>query len=111
MTPSSPNSILALKAIRVSGGTAVVVNDQEMLAAIPLLAQKSGIYAEPAGVAALAGLKKLVKERKISKSDRVLVIISGSGLKDPNSPLSLKGSYFPQIEPSLSDFKKTLRGQ
>jgi threonine synthase len=107
----TPNSNLALKAIRVSGGTAVVVTDQEMLAAIPLLAQKSGIYAEPAGVAALAGVKKLVKERKISKSDRVLVIISGSGLKDPNSPLSLKGSYFPQIEPSLSDLKKTLRGQ
>jgi threonine synthase len=62
-------------------------------------------------VAAFAGLKKLVKERKVSKSDRVLVIISGSGLKDPNSFLSLKGSCFPQIEPSFSDFEKNLRGQ
>jgi threonine synthase len=107
----TPNSILALKAIRASKGTAVTVTDGEMLRSIPLLAQKGGIYAEPAGVAALAGLKKLVKERKGGKSDRVLVIISGSGLKDPNSSLSLKGSCFPQIEPSLSDFEKTLRSQ
>jgi threonine synthase len=55
----------------------------------PLLALKGGTYAELAGVAALAGLKKLVKERKVSQNDRVLAIISGSGLKDSNSSLSL----------------------
>jgi threonine synthase len=80
---TTPNSILALKAIRASRGTAVTVTDEEMLSAIPLLAQKGGIYTKPAGVAALAGLKKLVKERKVSKSDRVLVIISGSGRETP----------------------------
>jgi len=106
----TPNSILALKAIRASKGTAVTVTDEEMLSSIPLLAQKAGIYAEPAGAAALAGLKKLVKERKVHRSGRVLVIISGSGQKDPNSCLSLKDSYFPQIEPSVSDFEKTLLG-
>lgn len=107
----TPNSILALKAIRTSKGTAFTVTAEEMPGSISLLAQKGGIYAEPAGVAALAGLKKLVKERKVSKSDRVLVVISGSGLEDPNSSLSLKGSCFPQIEPSFPDFKKNLGGQ
>jgi hypothetical protein len=55
--------------------------------------------------------KKLVEEGKVRKNDRVLVIISGSGLKDPNSSLSLKSSCFPQIEPYISDFEKHLRGQ
>jgi threonine synthase len=107
----TPNSILALNAIRASKGTAIAVSDEEMVSSIPLLAQKAGIYAEPAGVAALAGLKKLVKERKVKKSDRVLVIISGSGLKDSNSSLSLKDSCFPHIEPSLFELERALRGK
>ena len=105
----TPNSILALKAIRASKGTAVTVTDEEMLAAILLLAQKAGIYAEPAGAAALAGVKKMVQKGAVKKSDRVLVLISGSGLKDPNSSLPVQDFPFPLIEPSLSELEKTLR--
>jgi threonine synthase len=104
----TPNSILALKAIRASKGTAITVTDEEMLGWIPLLAQKAGIYAEPAGVAALAGLKKLVQERKMMKNDRVLVILSGSGWKDPASSVALKDWEFPRIDPSLSELEEAL---
>jgi threonine synthase len=104
----TPNSILALKAIRASKGTAVTVTDEEMLAAILLLAQKAGMYAELAGAAALAGLKKMVQKGVVTKSDRVLLLISGSGLKDSNSSLSLRDSTFPLIEPSLLELERTL---
>jgi len=105
----TPNSILALRAIRASKGAAIAVTDEEMLAAISLLARKAGIYAEPAAAAALAGLKKLVKERRVDKNDRVLVIISGGGRKDPHSSLSLKDPCFPHVEPSLFELEKALR--
>jgi threonine synthase len=103
----TPNSILALKAIRASKGTAITVTDEEMLNSIPILARKAGICAEPAGVAALAGLMKLVQEKKIKEDDRVLVILSGSGWKDRTS-ISLQDSRFPQINPSLSEMEEAL---
>jgi threonine synthase len=73
----------------------------------PLLARKAGICAEPAAAAALAGLEKLVQRGDIKKDDRVLVIISGSGLKDPNSSLSVRSSSFPLIDPSLLELVRT----
>mgnify|MGYP000283039871 CR=1 FL=1 len=105
----TPNSILALRAIRASEGTAVAVADEEMLAALPLLARKAGLYAEPAAAAALAGLKKLVGQRKVRRSERVLLMISGSGLKDPSSSLPAKDLSFPLIDPSLSELERTIR--
>jgi threonine synthase len=104
----TPNSILALKAIRASKGTAITVTDEEMLSSIPILAQKAGICAEPAGVAALAGLMKLVQEKKIKEDDRVLLILSGSGWKDRASFIALQDSRFPQINPSLSEMEEAL---
>jgi threonine synthase len=105
----TPNSILSLRAIRASKGAAVAVTDEEMLASIPLLARKAGIYAEPAAAAAAAGLLKMLQRGTVDRKDRVLVIISGSGLKDPNSSLSLKGFSFPLIEPSLTGLERALR--
>jgi len=63
----------------------------------------------PAGAAALAGVKKMVQKGAVKKSERVLVLISGSGLKDPNSSLPVQDFPFPLIEPSLSELEKTLR--
>ena len=97
----TPNSVLALEAIRKTHGTAVAVSDEELLGAIPLLARKTGIYAEPSGAAALAGLIRLLREGKIDKKEKVLLLISGSGLKDPLSVRSLEGLDVPEIEPSL----------
>jgi len=68
----------------------------------------AGIYAEPAGVVALAALMKMVQEKKIGGSDRVPVILSGSGWKDRASFISLKDSRFPQINPSLSEMEEAL---
>jgi threonine synthase len=88
--------------------TGLMVTDEEMLSSIPILARKAGICAEPAGVAELTGLMKLVQEKKIKEDDRVLVTLSGNGGKDRASFISLQNSRFPQINPSLSEKEEAL---
>jgi len=72
---------LAIKALNESNGIALTVSDSEIFAAELQLAKLEGIFAEPASSATIAVLKKLVKERKISNSDSVVCLITGSGLK------------------------------
>lgn len=74
--------IKAIKAIKQTGGQFMTVTDDEILAAIPLLAQQSGVFTEPAGSAAYAGLLKLAKTGEIHPDERIVVLITGSGLKD-----------------------------
>ena len=53
------NGIKALRAVRESGGCMLDVTDEEILAAMKLLAQRTGIFGEPAGVAGFAGILKM----------------------------------------------------
>lgn len=76
------DQVKALKAARESGGRFVAVSDQEILFAISLLAKSAGIFAEPAGAAALAGLKKLAEQGVCGQQDRAVVMVTGHGLKD-----------------------------
>lgn len=76
---------IALKYIRESDGFAIEVNDGEILAAIPYLARRAGVFAEPAAACAVAALRKAAGERLIPKSAGVLCLISGNGLKDIKS--------------------------
>ncbi|HXG36897.1 MAG TPA: threonine synthase, partial [Dehalococcoidia bacterium] len=69
-----------------SGGVIEAVEDAEILEAYRLLAQEEGIFAEPASAAALAGLLKLSSRLDISRLT-VVCIITGSGLKDPETAL------------------------
>ena len=71
----------ALQALRDSGGSACVVSDADMLAAKKMLARREGIYAELSAAAPLAGLIKMA--RKMPKSSKIALIITGHGLKDP----------------------------
>ncbi|MGB9729642.1 MAG: pyridoxal-phosphate dependent enzyme [Thermoprotei archaeon] len=73
---------LAIDAVRKSGGRFLVVSEHEVIDAIKLLARSEGIYAEPAAACALAGLKRLYDEKIIDKDERVVYIVTGSGLKD-----------------------------
>ncbi len=72
----------AIHAIRASNGTMIVVTDEEILQAQQLAARLGGVFGEPAGVAGMAGLKNAVASGVISSSSSVLVVITGSGLKD-----------------------------
>jgi threonine synthase len=72
----------AMAAVVESGGAYVAVSDAEILAAIPALARGCGVFAEPAGAAAYAGLQTAIDQGHIHADDRVVVINTGNGLKD-----------------------------
>jgi len=70
-----------------SGGTIAAVTDTEILSAQIRLAGSEGLFAEPASTAPLALLFRLVRERKIAKDSTTVVVLTGSGLKDPDVAL------------------------
>ncbi len=72
----------ALNAAAASKGTFVTVPDEKILESLSLLARTQGVFAEPSGAAALAGVKKLVRDGWLKKDAKVAVIVTGSGLKD-----------------------------
>jgi threonine synthase len=73
----------ALKAIRESKGTAETVTDREILEAQKMLAKYEGLFVEPASASSIAGLKKLIKFGEIDKSEVIVCVATGHGLKDP----------------------------
>jgi len=79
----------ALRAIRESNGTAEMVTDEEILDAQKLLAQKEGLFVEPASASSIAGLKKLIQLGVIDKDEHVVCVTTGHGLKDPDTAIKL----------------------
>jgi threonine synthase len=77
----------ATKAIRASHGAMLAVSDDEILAAMRLLAHEAAVFAEPAGATALAGLKKAVQLGIVAANTSALVANTGNGLKDVGSAL------------------------
>jgi threonine synthase len=73
----------AVEAIRATGGDAVAVTENEILDSVKLLARNEGIFAEPASASTIAGLRRLVDSGVVSRSDTVVTLITGIGLKDP----------------------------
>ncbi|MEM2546600.1 MAG: threonine synthase [Candidatus Bathyarchaeia archaeon] len=72
---------LALKAIKESQGIAITVSDDEIFSAEQEIAKLEGVFAEPASAATYAALKKLVNQHVIDKKDKIVCLITGSGLK------------------------------
>jgi len=70
-----------------SGGMIAAVTDTEILSAQVQLASSEGLFAEPASAAPLALLFRLVREGKIAKDALTVVVLTGSGLKDPDAAL------------------------
>ncbi|MDO5851949.1 MAG: threonine synthase [Methanobacteriaceae archaeon] len=81
------SSTKAMRAIQESNGTAETVTDDEILDAQKYLARTEGIGVEPASAASIAGLKKLVENGEIDKNERVVCIVTGHLLKDPNTAI------------------------
>jgi len=79
------NAVKALNAIRTSGGTAETVTDQEILNAQKMLAVKEGIGVEPASAASVAGLIKLKSMGVVEDDERVVCVVTGHLLKDPET--------------------------
>ena len=85
------NGDKALAAIRESNGITVNVSDGEILGAMRLLGKTSGIFGEPAGVAATAGLAKAAEKGLVPRDALVVSIVTGNGLKDVASAQKAAG--------------------
>jgi threonine synthase len=97
--------IKALAAVSETNGVYIAVSDTQILAAIPALAQACGVFAEPAGAAAYAGLQKAVAENLVGPADRIVVINTGNGLKDIRGAMqSLRVKPY-LIRPKIEDVK------
>ncbi|SCL76290.1 Threonine synthase [Methanoculleus chikugoensis] len=79
------NAEKALVAIRATGGTAASVTDEEILAMQRDLARKEGIGVEPASAASVAGIRKLAELGLIDKDERIVCVVTGHLLKDPET--------------------------
>jgi threonine synthase len=101
--------IKALRAVRETGGAYVRVDDEEILAAIPALAQGCGVFAEPAAAAAYAGLVKAVEQELVGSDERIVVLSTGSGLKDVASAMKAVKEQPAIVEPTLDAVKRALR--
>jgi threonine synthase len=97
----------ALRAIRETEGIATSVNEEEILDAISLLAEKEGLLAEPAASLTIAALRKLIEQREISKESTIVCFVTGSGLKDPRilKELALRKSNLGELIEELSGGK------
>ncbi len=100
------DGVRAVRAARQTGGSYLLVSDAEILQAIAALG-KVGIFAEPAGATAYAGLQKAVAQKLIAADDLVLVLNTGSGLKDVRAAMQAAPEA-PIIEPRLEAVKKLL---
>jgi threonine synthase len=72
----------AIRAIRESGGCGVKVSDELIIASIGQLARSTGVFVEPAGAAPFAGFLKLCESGAVKPDERVLLMLTGNGLKD-----------------------------
>ena len=100
------DGVRAVRAAAQTNGTYVTVKDEEIISAIAELGAQ-GVFPEPAGAAAYAGLVKAASLGVVGGDDPVLVINTGSGLKDVRAALQAVQSA-PIIEPTLEAVKKLL---
>lgn len=81
----------ALRAVRASGGAFVTVSDDAILGAVASLAREAAVFAEPAGAAALAGLEQALDKGLVKRDELVVLINTGSGLKDVQAAIDVTG--------------------
>jgi threonine synthase len=79
--PKAIGDFLILDAIRASGGTAISVTDEELLAATGEIGAAEGIFCAPEGAACLPALRKLLADDAVKINDRVVLFNTGAGVK------------------------------
>ena len=100
------DGVYALELARRTGGSIDSVSDDEIRAGIRLLAETTGIFTETAGGVTTAVLAKLAEAGAISDSERVVLIITGEGLKTLDAVR--EGFEMDEIEPSVEAFQATV---
>jgi threonine synthase len=104
------DAVKALRAVRASGGAYVTVSDEEIMAAQLPLARRGATFAEPAGSAAYAGALAAAAQGLIGAQETVVVINTGSGLKDIGAVMAVTGAPT-VIRPELDAVREALAGR
>jgi len=79
--PKAIGDFLIIDALRASGGTAIAVTDDELIAATKEIGAAEGIFCAPEGAACLPALKKMMKDGSVKPDERVVLFNTGSGVK------------------------------
>ena len=101
------NAAKALRAVKETGGAFASVTDDEITSAQRRLAQEEGLFVEPASATPLAGLKKLVDAGTIARTESVVLVATGNGLKDPDAGLRLAPAPV-RVAPTLAALRKVI---
>ena len=99
----------AIEAAKDSNGFIDTVTDEEIIEAYRLIHQKEGIACEPASASSVAGLLKSAKLNKIRPESTVVCVLTGNGLKDPDSAMKFSKSELIEVEPSINEIDKLLQ--
>jgi len=97
----------ALQAVRETNGVFVAIPDDQIIASIPRFAQLSGVFAEPSAAIVYAGAQKAVQSGWIQSDDRVVLLSTGSGLKDvKRAQQSVSGGM--RVQPTMEAVRRAL---
>ncbi len=109
--PFPPSGNRVLKLLRKLDGTAIAIPDEETTAAQRDLARMEGVCAEPAGAIALAGLRRLIDLGRVNKKERIVLIVSGFGFRDPGDADKLIDRpatvHIKDLESLIADYQRT----
>jgi len=99
----------AVDASQESRGFIDMVTDDEILEAYKLLAATEGVFAEPASAASVAGLRKAVADGRVPKGSKVVCVLTGHGLKDPDTAIKTGGQVI-ETEATVPAVEKVIFG-
>ncbi len=98
----------AHKAVEESGGWFGEFTDEEILAAQRLLAEKEGVFCEPASATSVAGALRDVRKGRIPEGSSIVCTLTGHGLKDPDTAIKQSAAPVLSIEAELEAVKRAI---
>ncbi len=103
------DGIKALRALRQSNGDAVITSDHDIMKAQKKIARQMGIFCEPSAAAAFAGFLKYNKDNILKKNTHVLILLTGSGMKDlATAEKIVKSDRLINFDPEKNDIEEKL---
>jgi len=93
---------------KISGGWFDECTDEEILAAQKLLAEKEGVFCEPASAISIAGLMRDINSGKIPEGSKIVCTLTGHGLKDPDTAIKQSSTPMVTVDATLDAVKKAI---
>ena len=97
-----------LRAQKESGGWFAAFTDEDILAAQKLLAEKEGIFCEPASATSLAGALHDIKSGRIPEGSAIVCTLTGNGLKDPDTAIAQCTTKPVTVDATLDSVKRAI---